>query len=310
MTQTRFANPFKEKGRWFKGNTHVHTTNSDGLLTPEQTTFLYESRGYDFLFITDHWKVSDVKQLNKILPKDFLVIPGIELDGGKSGVETCYHIVALNLDYITDGLSIPYDQLDQQTIINEIIKAGGEAVLAHPYWSALTVNDLHELHGYLGIEIFNTICHFAVAKGYSTIHWDSLLDREKFVLGFAVDDAHNEQHPYRPVDSCYAWIQLKAKKLTTEDVMDSIRKGLFYSSNGPEILDIEINEESISIRSSPVKAVNFISMNGLGERFTALKEPITEIEYKIKGNERYLRIEIENHEGETAWTNPVVFSGN
>ena len=57
-----FPNPFKAPGRWFKGNLHTHTTNSDGLLTPSQIAFLYKANGYDFLSITDHGKLTNINQ--------------------------------------------------------------------------------------------------------------------------------------------------------------------------------------------------------------------------------------------------------
>jgi len=37
-----------------KGCMHLHTTCSDGLLTPQQIAHEYESRGYDFIAFTDH----------------------------------------------------------------------------------------------------------------------------------------------------------------------------------------------------------------------------------------------------------------
>lgn len=37
-----------------KGNTHTHTTRSDGDLTPEEIIQHYQKLDYDFLFLTDH----------------------------------------------------------------------------------------------------------------------------------------------------------------------------------------------------------------------------------------------------------------
>jgi len=301
MTPVFFPNPFKEKGLWFKGNIHTHTTNSDGALNPHQVSLLYKSKGYDFLFITDHGKVTDVDGLSDSFRGEFLVMSGVELDIGESAVGTEYHILGLNLTRLIESS-------DPQSAIDEIIGEGGEAVIAHPYWSSLTINDLLRLDSYLGLEIFNTTCHFSVAKGYSTTHWDDLLARGKSASGFAVDDVHWHFNPHRPVDSCYSWIMVKAKSLTGESLMNSLRNGLFYSSNGPEIFALDIDEKSIRVKSSPAKAINFITKNGLGERFTALNEPIMDAEYRLKGSERYLRIEVEDEEGGTAWTNPIMFT--
>ena len=40
--------------RWYKGNLHTHTTDSDGLKSPDDVKRLYKSLGYDFLALTDH----------------------------------------------------------------------------------------------------------------------------------------------------------------------------------------------------------------------------------------------------------------
>jgi len=301
MTPAIFPNPFRKDGLWFKGNTHIHTTNSDGALNVYQISSLYKASGYDFLFITDHRKVTDVESVSESFAGEFLVIPGIELDIGESDVGTTYHLVGLNLSHEVESR-------DPQAAIDEIIKSGGEVVIAHPYWSSLTIDDLLRLNGYLGIEIFNSSCHLSVAKGYSTIHWDDLLVRGRFTYGFAADDAHWHFNLYRPADTCYSWIMVKAESLTIESLMNSIRNGLFYSSNGPEIIDVDIDGDLIRVKSSPVKAVSFIANNGYGRRFTALNNPLVEVEYKPRGNEKYIRIEIEDEKGKTAWTNPIRFT--
>ena len=41
-------------GRWFKGNTHTHTLNSDGDSTPDDVVRWYREHGYHFLVLTDH----------------------------------------------------------------------------------------------------------------------------------------------------------------------------------------------------------------------------------------------------------------
>ena len=60
------------------------------------------------------------------------------------------------------------------------------------------------------------------------------------------------------------------------------------------------------MRSSPARVISFIASTALGERFTAQDKPIYEAEYKMRGVERYIRIEVEDDMGRTAWTNPIV----
>ena len=40
--------------RFLRGNTHTHTTRSDGQLSPEHTSRWYDENNYDFLVLTDH----------------------------------------------------------------------------------------------------------------------------------------------------------------------------------------------------------------------------------------------------------------
>jgi len=59
-----FDIPFKASGRWYKGNLHTHTTNSDGALPPEDIAKQYMMKDYAFLCITDHGRVGDLKDLS------------------------------------------------------------------------------------------------------------------------------------------------------------------------------------------------------------------------------------------------------
>ena len=59
----------------FKGNTHAHTTNSDGRVSPEECMRQYKEAGYDFLALTDHWAVGEETQY-----RGMLILPGIEYD--------------------------------------------------------------------------------------------------------------------------------------------------------------------------------------------------------------------------------------
>jgi hypothetical protein len=46
---------FTAPGRFWRGNLHTHSTNSDGVLSPEEVCRRYRAEGYDFLAITDHF---------------------------------------------------------------------------------------------------------------------------------------------------------------------------------------------------------------------------------------------------------------
>src|SRR5450432_515060 len=67
---------------WYRGNTHTHTNNSfDGESSPLAVASTYKELGYNFLFITDHNKLTSVDSVNAELavPGQFLVIRGEEV---------------------------------------------------------------------------------------------------------------------------------------------------------------------------------------------------------------------------------------
>ncbi len=294
----KFNNPFSTKGNWYKGNLHTHTTNSDGGLSPEDVISSYCRKGYDFLVITDHNKLTDDENLRK---ENLYLIPGEEIDGGKSAVGTSFHIVALNIK--KEILFANKEEITAQEIIDRIKEEKGEAIIAHPYWSGLTFADILPLKGYLGIEVFNSDCLYGIGKGESSVHWDNLLTENKEIFGFAVDDTHHySDQEYRPMDMGKGWIMVKA--LNKKAIMDSIKKGLFYSSSGPIIKNLSLKEKTIKVETSPVSSITFLASPAKGKRLTA-PSTIIQGEYEIKGNEKYIRIECVDIQGRKAWTNPL-----
>jgi hypothetical protein len=292
-----FANPFAVEGRWFKGNLHTHSTNSDGALDAQELIRRYRSSGYDFLAITDHNRFTQVED---DLRGEILLIPGEEINVGSGEVGTAFHLVLIGIREHCSERSSP------QAVIDRAREQGGEVILCHPYWSQLCINDMLSIDGYIGVEVFNSTCHYSIGKGFSQIHWDDLLARGKRLWGFAVDDAHHHTSDHRPTDVCNAWISVKCPELTLDSIMKAIRSGHFYSSTGPQILDIRIEEDTIYVETSPVRHITFISMGGRGERWTPIgREFITQAHHRVRSGERFIRIECEDLEGGWAWSNPI-----
>lgn len=298
-----FDNPFKASGRWYKGNLHTHTTNSDGALPPEDMAKQYMMKDYDFVCITDHGKVSDLKSLST---SDFLVIDGEEIGIGSSSLGEPYHLVAVDLKK-----AVPEGGNDVQKMIDDLKGMGALVLLCHPYWSSLTIDDMIGLEGYTGLEIFNTSCFYSIAKGHSTVHWDDLLARGRRIWGFAVDDAHWHFNDHRPNDACGAWIMVKSKSLSVEDIKGAINAGLFYSSNGPTINDISVDNGEITVSAERSKIINFVADSYKGESFTAPPGKTFEgAHYAIQGTEKYVRIECIDAEGRFAWSNPIYLTAS
>ena len=279
-------NPYACEGRWFKGNLHTHTTNSDGGMTPAEVADFYESQGYDFLAVTDHAVLTDMSGFSK---PGFLTIPSMELHSP--------HMVGLNLSE-----TIVWEE-GLQNEINAISEQGGLPIIAHPYWMGLQVSEVASAHGYLGIEIYNFICQSLNGKGHALVYWDEALAAGQKVWGFAVDDAHLS--PTYP-GGAKGWIMAKATRLTVEELLAAMQSGAFYSSNGPSISDIEVSDGEIWVRCSPVQRIHFVAQAYYGSVVVAPEsQTLTEATYSVAGHETYVRIECVDLYGRTAWSNPL-----
>lgn len=286
--------PWALPGQWFRGVLHVHTTESDGALDPAAALAWYREHGYHFAAITDHRKLTDTSDLGG---DSFLALPGIELNAGETEIGGDYHVVGLG---VTREPALEPDA-GAQAAIDAVRDAGGEAILAHPYWSGAHLGDLLPLEGHLGIEVFNTTCEESIAKGLSAVHWDGLLARGRRLWGLAVDDAH-----WRRPDHGEGWIVLKARRLDRDAVLQALRDGHFYATRGPRITGIEIRDDAVHVTCSSVAAITFVCDNWRGRRFRADGGGgISRAEFAPPAGVRYVRVECADQHGRVAWSNPI-----
>lgn len=302
-----YLNPFEQSGFWYKGNTHLHSSTSDGLLSISDCFEGYKQHKYDFIVLTDHDNVSDVSRYSD---DTFLAISGSELEIDNPYGGTPYDVVCINIH-----INIEVKNKHPNEVIAEIKEQGGISVLAHPYWSGHTLLDLQPLHGYFGVEVFNTNCGMT-GRAVSETQWDALLERVGPVLGIACDDAHSLYDMYQ------GWIMVKSSDLSVNSIMDSLIRGLFYSTQGPEIFDFRIDEsvnstlikmdsyisKRIIAKFSPSKSVVFKTDSCKGKNILAHEDKlITEAVYDLSGDEKYVRLEITAQDGKKAWSQPIIF---
>lgn len=88
---------YSQKVMWYKGNTHAHTTMSDGNASPEFVVKWYHDEGYNFLVVTDHNKFVHPNSIRMPEPlrKDFILISGEEVT-----VERAIHTTGLKYSQI------------------------------------------------------------------------------------------------------------------------------------------------------------------------------------------------------------------
>lgn len=300
-------NPFDLPGTWYKGNLHCHTTESDGALSPAEVSDWYLQHGYSFISITDHNRVTTLNGHQTKL----VTIPGVEISC-RQGLQE-YHVIGI------DVKEMPIKPFhNPQEAINAINACGGSSIIAHPYWHDLQLEDLLSLRGHLGIEIFNTSCWIDINKGHSLAHWDALLRRGPSLWGFASDDAH-----FKIPDYGGGWIMVKATELEPASIIQAIKLGNFYSSMGPEIYHMSIENNHLHITCSPVRSIYVLgqyyfsphSINvwdgyrgNLDTSRLLMPEStdkvLTEATIKLDSRQEILRVEIVDFYGRSAWSNP------
>lgn len=290
-----YLNPFSAPGRWFRGNAHTHTTESDGLLTPQQAAAWYRERGYDWVAITDHRRCTDVEGLSS---PGFLVLPGIEMHPAQNALGEPHHLVAAG---VGPACNLSSEQTLQDAI-DGLRASGAVAWLGHPYWLGTTWQEMIDLTGVIGIEVFNATCVY-FGKGVSTVHWDDLLARGRLTWGLAVDDAH-----WGRADYGRGWVVVKAPELSQAAILQALAAGSFYASQGPEIYDVQVTPSEIYVRCSPVLTVTCVSLAGWGKQVEAPgpDQPLTEVTLPLRQQRVYVRIECTDAQGRTAWAPPVM----
>jgi predicted metal-dependent phosphoesterase TrpH len=280
----KIRNPYKSYPYWFRGNTHAHSTLSDGEWPLAQVVAFYRERGYDFLAMTDHDIFTD---LSEFTTPHFLALSSDEVT-----VRGRDHIVGLNLKGPVESFTT------HQATIDAIADQRGLAIIAHPNWTHLSVERCLQLNGYTAIEILNVVCNFLEYNGYALEYWDQLLTRGVRIWGIASDDAHRIAH-----QGAKAWIAVNAEQLSAEDVLRNIRSGNFYASAGPRFEGFEVAKGTIRVRCSPAVEVRFMT-GGWNPAHRIRGEAVTEAEYTPRAGDPYVRVEIVNGEMQSAWSQP------
>jgi hypothetical protein len=282
----KIRNPYRNLARWFRGNTHTHSTLSDGEWPLERVVGFYRDRGYAFLAITDHDIFTD---LSAFTTPDFVGISSDEVT-----VRGREHIVGLNLT----GPVASFTGHHQRTI-DDIGAQGGLAIVAHPNWSWLPETRGLGWHGYHAIEILNVVCNYLEYNGFALQWWDCLLRHGVRVWGIAADDAHRI-----PYHGARGWIVVNADTLSAAAIVDGIRTGNFYASTGPEFRRFEVVGQTIKVWCSPAVEIRFLTgaTNNPARRLKG--DALTEAEYTPRNGEAYVRIEAVDAQMQTAWSQP------
>lgn len=276
---------------WYKLGLHVHTTLSDGRQTPQQVAERYKENGYDAIALTDHWHYGAGGRLEGLH-----VLSGCEYNSrGHDGIAGVMHIVGIGMEK-EPALT---RESSRQQIVDGINDAGGIAVLAHPAWSMNTVNDALALEGIHHTEVYNAVseAHQSM-RAYSENFVDLCANEGVYYQLLATDDAHY----YDGSDDGKGWVMVKAAELSDEAILQALRGGEFYSTQGPELY-VKRQGNKFTVDCSGCTYVAALSNLSWTNGRIVRGEHITHFEYECKETEKWLRIQACDAAGRLAWSN-------
>ena len=316
---------------WLRGSTHVHARPSgdSGTSIPDVIRW-YESRGYDWISLTDHNRVSEADGATAGRPavrapaQGLIVLSGIELTynparclpkGHKSG--RCR--IHANLIGPTarpagkiewgPGQRLPDERLPKYQAALDLQRSlGGLAQLNHPQWYwGMTPDLLVELsrRGMHLVEISNV--QFEKWNRGDKDHpsmealWDAALGAGATVWGVASDDAHHYSGGGKwPAGG--GWITVKARR-DPQAILDALAAGRFYASTGVELERAEVRGGELVVELAAAErlpcTIDFIEN---GARVASATERAARRALPRTG---YVRAVVTRADGKQAWIQPA-----
>lgn len=289
--------------RWFKGNLHTHTTESDGDSSPADVVQWYRDQKYDFLAITDHDK------LTRLDAPGILLIPSEEVTDrlGKKPI----HVNAIGIREVVmpQGGTSATDVLQRD--IRAVRAAGGVPLINHPnfVW-AFGADDIRPLADVTLMEIASghPLVNSGGGGGWPSSEeiWDSLLTSGKRIYAVGVDDSHHFKKPgERDAAPGRAWVVVRAAALDQSQIVAALDAGDFYASTGPEIDEYAVANGTINVRVKQysLNKYRIVFIGSAGRVLHTSNE--LEAAYKLKGGEGYVRVKVSDSNGGTAWLQPL-----
>ena len=298
--------PFAQPGRFWRGNIHTHSNLSDGALAVADVVQAYKNAGYDFLQLSEHfighfnWPIADTRQFRS---NDFTTLIGVELHAPETSAGELWHIVAAGLPL---DFKPPEAHETGAHLARRAREAGAFIGIAHPAWSQLTLQDGLAIDSAHAVEIYNHGCAIENDRGEGWYLHDQLLNEGKHLSAYATDDAH-----FKTPDYFGGWVNVKAQSLDPDALLQALKGGQYYSSQGPELHSITLDKKELHIACSPVDTITVVcghsrSCVKIGKAITHATFDLSNLEkgWLLKKPSPWFRATVIDHAGKRAWSNP------
>lgn len=276
-------------------------------MAPQAVVEAYKAAGYDFMMLSDHfihhfgWPIADTRPFRS---NRFTTIIGSELHAPATAAGELWHIVAAGLP-----LDFPPAAPDETgaALARRAAAAGAFIGIAHPAWSQLTVEDGRAIDCAHAVEIYNHGCAVECDRADGWYLLDQLLTEGRRLTAFATDDAH-----FKTPDHFGGWVQVKAENLDPEALLTALKKGHYYSSQGPLIHGISVVGNELAVECSPVDTIVVLcghsrSVQRIGRSITSATLDLTRLEkgWLLTRPSNWLRVVVIDQAGKRAWSNPI-----
>ena len=306
--------PFDTEGlRWYRGNTHAHTTESDGDSPPEQVARWYKEHGYQFLVLSDHNVFTDPARLAHLADSSFLLIPGEELT--TSFEQKPVHVNGLNIPHVLQPQQDSTLLGTLQRNVDAVREVDGVPHINHPNFGwALDTAVLARVERDRLLEIFN---------GHPLVHnhgggdspgmeavWDWLLTRGRRLYGIAVDDAHHFLGEFAPERSNpgKGWLVVASPSLDARALLAALEAGHFYASTGVTLDRIQVEPDRLVVHIRQQSNYKYTT-DFVGRAGTVLATVGgVQASYTLRGDEQYVRARVTDSGGRVAWVQPQFVS--
>ena len=215
------------KAGWVSGDSHDHSTYSDGSGTIAQNFAQAQKQGLDYVTITDHcnsrgWDDAQVAGLQ------YDIIP---IRGNEYNSPSCYaHAVLINVNQ-EKNYSVQEPPLAVKEFKDDT-NGKGLVYVAHPFDDG--TDHWHNTNGWTapvdGIEVWNSWYagrYVVNAKAFEK--WDELNKQGRRLYGIATTDTHSSRYIGEGYTTVFA------EEYTVEGILNGHRAGRMYGSNGPVV---------------------------------------------------------------------------
>ncbi len=313
---------------YLKGQLHAHSAGSlDSDTPPEHVVRWYSERGYDFIVLTDHNRITRVPDTPSML-----VLPGVELTINLRSCEPPPPSPRQNCLLHMNAL-LPERPFEREpwrpaprsvrrsdlygAEIAEGMRLGALLQLDHPNFhfaadASLLVELVGEGVGFVEIanEAWDSNNDGDATHPSTEALWDVALTRGARVLGTATDDAHDYfddpatagRFP-RAYTGDRGFVMVHADR-TSRSIRDALTRGDFYASTGVILSRVEMSPDQVHLEVASEAPVWFEVIGESGGVHRAQAGRTLSFEPRAIPS-KYIRVRATDAAGRQAWTQPL-----